>query len=151
MNPRVRGLSWGLGLSVLALSAVALLIGPAALSAEQVLAVLMGKGSIEASLIVREIRLPRLLLAKRIHRARPGTFTACHAITPRISRLCFCVHVQAQAMRQRHRFMWCATVIGHLRQLTRNFRSAQHQAMSCNFIVWRLITGQSLAKKVTNT
>jgi iron complex transport system permease protein len=63
MNPRVRGLTWGLGLSLLALSAAALLTGPAALSADQVLAVLMGKGSVEASLIVREIRLPRLLLA----------------------------------------------------------------------------------------
>lgn len=63
MNPRVRGLAWGLGLCLLALSAAALLTGPAALSADQVLAVLMGKGSIEASLIVCEIRLPRLLLA----------------------------------------------------------------------------------------
>ena len=63
MNPRVRGLAWGLGLCLLALSAAALLTGPAAVSADQVLAVLIGKGSIEASLIVCEIRLPRLLLA----------------------------------------------------------------------------------------
>ncbi len=63
MPPRARTTAWLLALLVALLGVLSLGIGAASLDPGRVLSVLVGSGDAQATLIVTEIRLPRLLLA----------------------------------------------------------------------------------------